>query len=266
MAIRAAWLRVAGASLYYERRGAGPLLALVPAGAGDADSYRPLADILSSRYTVVTYDRRGYSRSAVDDPGQPIDIAAHRDDLQRLLAALAGGPAHVLGCSIGAIIGLDLAIHYPEQVNVLVAHEPPLLALVPAAERAELRREQQDVMALLQRDGAGPALQQLAANLGAVRAGEPDSAYAASNQQAFFKHDVGAVARYRLDLAALQASPARIVVAGGAGGHAYTPYRAAAALADRLGVPFWEFPGSHAGFVEHPPEFAAKLIEALEQA
>jgi pimeloyl-ACP methyl ester carboxylesterase len=61
-------LKVPGASLYYEVRGSGPVLLLVCGGLYDAAGYAGLARQLAGRYTVVTYDRRGNSRSPLDGP------------------------------------------------------------------------------------------------------------------------------------------------------------------------------------------------------
>src|SRR5437667_449778 len=56
-------LRVPGASLYYEVRGSGPVLLMIGAGAADAASFNGIATHLAEQYTVVSYDRRSYSRS-----------------------------------------------------------------------------------------------------------------------------------------------------------------------------------------------------------
>ncbi len=118
-------LRVPGASLYYEVRGSGPVLLLIGAGAADAASFNGIAAHLADQYTVVSYDRRGYSRSPLDDPEEEQRIETHSDDAHRLLAQLCTEPAYVFGSSGGALIGLDLAIRHPEQVRTLVSHEPP---------------------------------------------------------------------------------------------------------------------------------------------
>ncbi|GAA1246803.1 hypothetical protein GCM10009676_36270 [Prauserella halophila] len=59
-------LHVPGARLYYEVRGDGPLLVLIPGAPGNARVFTALADQLAQRYTVLTYDRRGFSRSVLD--------------------------------------------------------------------------------------------------------------------------------------------------------------------------------------------------------
>ncbi|MDO2969890.1 alpha/beta fold hydrolase [Mycobacteroides abscessus] len=49
----------------------------------------------------MTYDRRGLSRSKIDDPSKALSLQTHSDDASRLLAALTAEPAFVLGNSIG---------------------------------------------------------------------------------------------------------------------------------------------------------------------
>jgi len=61
----------------------------------------------------------------------------HSDDAHRLLAELSTAPAYVFGSSGGALIGLDLVAHHPEQVCTLVAHEPPADYLLPATEQLQ---------------------------------------------------------------------------------------------------------------------------------
>jgi len=78
-------LRVAGASLYYEVRGSGPVLLMIGAGAADAASFNGITTHLADQYTVVRYDRRGYSRSPLDDPEEEQRIETHSDDAHRLL-------------------------------------------------------------------------------------------------------------------------------------------------------------------------------------
>jgi len=73
-------LRVPGATLYHEVRGSGPVLLLICGGVYDAAGYAALADRLADRYTVVTYDRRGNSRSPLDGPPAPQRIEVHGDD------------------------------------------------------------------------------------------------------------------------------------------------------------------------------------------
>ena len=59
---------VNGASLYYERQGSGPPVLFIAGSTGDAGNFSRTADLLADEFTVVTYDRRGNSRS-VRPPG-----------------------------------------------------------------------------------------------------------------------------------------------------------------------------------------------------
>src|SRR5262249_30516393 len=105
-AITTATLKVPGANLYYEVTGSGPVLLMIPGAPADAGTFAPIAAELAGRYTVVTYDWRGSSRSPVDEPpgdlpdGMPMQVQG--GDAADLLAAVAEGPDYVLGCSGGA--------------------------------------------------------------------------------------------------------------------------------------------------------------------
>jgi pimeloyl-ACP methyl ester carboxylesterase len=264
-------LRVAGATIFYRMRGAGPLLLILQGGPGDADAAETLCEQLADRYTVVTYDRRGQSRSTIDASTGPPTIATHGDDAHHLLAALTTEPALVFGSSFGGLLGLDLVARYPEQVSALVAHEPPAWQLLPDAERDRAVRALKGAVSTFHREGTAAAFRKIAvlaaiddADREADVALPPPTPQAAANQQFFFSHDVPADYTYQLDLAALKAAPVRIVVAGGSN-HDCAPYRCAAALAERLGASFVEFPGGHTGWLLRPRAFATKLDEVLRQ-
>src|SRR5262245_6958806 len=147
-------LRVPGANLYYEERHEGPVILMIHAGTADADSFNALAERLTG-YRVVTYDRRGCSRSIVTGTNKVQLVADHSDDAHRLLASLGSEPAYVVGSSSGAMIALDLAIRHPEQVKAVVAHEPPVRRLI---ENTRLEPLQADY----RRDGATATLQKFA--------------------------------------------------------------------------------------------------------
>src|SRR5215469_13380346 len=113
-------LQVPGASLYYEVRGSGPVLLMIPGGPDDAGWFAALADLLAEQYTVVTYDCRGNSRSAMDGSWEDLTVGLFADDANRLLDAVSSRPADVLGSSGGATYGLDLVARYPRRVRTLV--------------------------------------------------------------------------------------------------------------------------------------------------
>ncbi|WP_371402335.1 alpha/beta hydrolase [Kribbella sp. NBC_00662] len=99
-------LEVPGAVIHHQLEGTGPLLLIAQSGEGDADRTVDLAAHLKDAYTVLTYDRRGLSRSRLEHPAT---IADHADDVHQLLAHLTDEPVAMLGCSLGAVIGLHVA-------------------------------------------------------------------------------------------------------------------------------------------------------------
>jgi pimeloyl-ACP methyl ester carboxylesterase len=102
MKLKVGMLQAPGASLYYKVRGAGPLLLMLQGGAGNADGSDALADQLVASYTVVTYDRRGLSRSEVNETPNSLRLEVRADEAHHLLAELTNQAALVFGSSMGA--------------------------------------------------------------------------------------------------------------------------------------------------------------------
>lgn len=260
-------LRVPGASISYTMRGSGPLLLLIPGGEGSGGGYNNLADNLSDRYTVVTYNRRGAPGSPLDDPAEDVRLETHTDDAQRLLSTLTREPASVFGSSAGALIGLDLVIRYPDQILTLVAHEPPAEGVLP-----EFDRYQAEMAEAQQQGGSRETMMKFISQIGVsyddlepgVVLPPHNPQESAARAQALMRYTFPAVHRYRLDVAALAATPVRVVLAAGSAGRNTSIYRCAQALASRLGTELVGFPSHHAGYVSHPRAFAARLDEVLK--
>jgi len=274
-------LSVPGASLYYEVRGVGPVLLLVCGGVYDAAGYAELARHFADRYTVVTYDRRGNSRSPLAGPPEPQSIEVHSDDAARVLAAVgvaADAPAEVFGNSSGAIIALDLVARHPELVRTVVAHEPPLFELLE--DRDHWRTLMRSVEETFRTAGPWAALETMNAGFAADQPSKSDAeaeqppgpdadadaevvARMQENFAFFVGYEVPPFAGYVPDLAALAAAPARVVPAVGEGSNGEPWVRAAGVLAERLGTEAVAFPGDHGGFGTEHEEFAARLDKIL---
>jgi pimeloyl-ACP methyl ester carboxylesterase len=139
--IREGLVEVIGASIHYQVSGHGPTLLLLSPGDGDADVFRGIVPLLDG-FTVVTCDRRGQGRSPIVDPAEPVTIAAHADDMARVLVAVTTHAARVFGVGLGAVVGLELVARHPHRVSTLVAFEPSLPTLLdvdaaPAADQAD---------------------------------------------------------------------------------------------------------------------------------
>lgn len=267
-------LSVPGATLYYEVRGSGPVLLAIPGGPVDAGVFTGLADQLADRYTVVTYDPRGHSRSTLDGALPDSAVRVHADDAARLIDAVGSKPAYVLGSSGGATIGLDLVARHGAKVKTLVAHEPPMMEVLPDRER--WRAIFKEIYETYKQAGAYPAMERFgkAVEEGGpkyseqMQQGEPSPEQAAmmarmmGNFEFFLEHEIRAIGGYVPDIAALRASQSRIVIAGGKQSGAQGAYRAAAALAERLGIELTLFEGGHGGFGAEEA-FAEKVHDAL---
>ncbi|KAB8176811.1 alpha/beta fold hydrolase [Microbispora catharanthi] len=269
-------LRVDGATLRYEVRGKGPLLLLIPGGTGGAASFDGVADTLAADYTVASYDPRGLSRSPLDDPEAPQRVERHADDAVRLLELLSpDAPARVAACSSGAIVALHLLTTHPERIERVVAHEPPLVEVLPdAAEHRALLARVQDTF---RREGLMPAAAVFAAGLrrpGAdpvdVKAATelpPQAAARAERTMADMPYFLGRIVpsfmAYTPDVDRLEVLSDRLVLAAGADSHGELPYRPAAFLAERFGTELVHFPGGHTGLTTHPAEFGELLRKVL---
>ncbi|GGM18842.1 alpha/beta fold hydrolase [Dactylosporangium sucinum] len=268
--MRTETLAVPGAALHYEVRGSGPVLLLVCGGIYDAEGFAGLAEELAAERTVVTYDRRGNSRSPLAGPPAPQRVEEHADDAYRLLAAVGASedePADVFGNSSGATIALELAARHPEVLRAVVAHEPPVFELLPDFER--FRALMASVEQTNKQAGWGAAMGVFGAGLGMGEepspGAPPSPGFAARMQQNlpfFVTYEVPPFGGNVPDLDALRSGTVRIVPAAGAASVGEPANRAALELATRLDTTAATFPGGHGGFGNAKP-FAERLRDAL---
>lgn len=280
---------VPGATLTYDVRGplpsadGSPPLLLIGQPM-DASGFTTLASHFPDR-TVVTYDPRGLGRSVRYDGSTVQTPERQADDLHALIAELGDGPVDLFGSSGGAVTGLCLAPRHPQDVRIVVAHEPPLQEILPDAE--EIRAAWYRLLQVYQERGWGWAMAAfiaLAELRGPVPAGfgteVPDPATFGlptdddgSRDDPLLSGAAAAIIAYRPDAAALTAGPVRVVVAGGVESEGTIAWRAGAAVAELLGTELVEFPGDHGGFLGgefgqtgKPEAFAARLKEVLAKS
>lgn len=246
----------------------------------DASGFATLASYFPDR-TVVTYDPRGLGRSTRSDgpENRPDQQAA---DLHLLVAALGAGPVDLFGSSGGAVTSLALVTAHPEDVRTLVAHEPPVIGVLPDAERAFAAEHR--VKGAYDAHGWGAGMASFIA-LSSWQGEFTDEFAAQSPDPAAFglpTDDNGArddpllsgasapVTAYQPDFAALTAASTRIVVAAGIESQGLLTWRASAAIAAALGQELTVFPSNHGGFLGpefgrpgQPEAFAARLREVL---
>jgi pimeloyl-ACP methyl ester carboxylesterase len=117
---QAGYAEVNGIRLYYSKLGHGSPVVLLHGGLGNADYWGLQAKALAARHTVISVDSRGHGRSTRDARPYGYDLMA--DDVIALLDQLKIPRADFVGWSDGAILGLDLAMRYPQRVGKVFAY------------------------------------------------------------------------------------------------------------------------------------------------
>jgi pimeloyl-ACP methyl ester carboxylesterase len=108
-----------GVRLYYEVHGEGAPLVLIH-GNGRSSAYmKPQIDYFSKSYTVIAVDCRGRGKSELGKDTLTYDQMTK--DVIDLLDHLHLDSTYVIGRSDGGIIGLLMAINYPEKVSKVAA-------------------------------------------------------------------------------------------------------------------------------------------------
>src|SRR5487761_1162713 len=248
----------------------------------DASGFRTLASYFPDR-TVVTYDPRGLARSIRKDSRVDNAPTVQADDVHAVIGALDAGPVEMFASSGGAVTALALVVAYPNDVTVLVAHEPPLVPVLPDAEAAERALAQfRDAYAAKGRGVGMAAFIAMTSWRGEFNEeyfarSTPDPAQFGmpteddgSRDDPLLSDRSSAVSSYRPDFDALAAAPTRIVIAVGEESRGTFTGRTSVATAELLGQQATVFPSHHGGFVGgdsgysgQPEAFARKLSEIL---
>src|SRR6266540_1726978 len=126
-----------GAILTFEVRpgGGGDIPLFLIGSPMGAAGFGSLASHFPER-TVITYDPRGAERSTKADPSTESNPYQHADDLHRIIQEV-GGPVDLFASSGGAVNALALVTKHPEDVRILIAHEPPLASILPDSQNCK---------------------------------------------------------------------------------------------------------------------------------
>ncbi len=248
--------------LHWEARGSGRPVLLIAGTPGDGGQFDQVVQPLAADHLVITYDRRGTSRSGLDADWKSTTVAEQADDAAQVLSAVGVRDAIVFGTSNGAAVALELALRHPRMVAGLMLHEPPLVSVL------------RDPEPVVSATGAviGPAME----------AGGPPAALEAflrfafgdrivdgwapglrermlSNAEMVFSVELPAFQPYRPEPATLARCevPARMLV----GEQQELPFfrEAAQWLADHLGTEVSSAPGAHGPQFSDPDALAATI-------
>jgi pimeloyl-ACP methyl ester carboxylesterase len=247
-----------------------------------AGGFTTLASHFPDR-TVVTYDPRGLGRSTRSDGRVDNSPTVQANDVHAVIEALGAGPVEMFASSGGAVTALALVAAHPEDVVTLVAHEPPMIPVLPDANAAERARAGvRDAYEASGRNAGMAAFIAMASWRGEFTdeyfaqppadpaafgmPGEDDG----SRGDPLLSDRSWAVSSYRPDVDALAAARTRVVIAVGEESEGMFTGRTSVATAELLGQEATVFPSHHGGFLGpesgypgQPEAFARKLREVL---
>jgi pimeloyl-ACP methyl ester carboxylesterase len=236
--------------------------------------------------TVVTYDPRGLGRSTRQDGRVDNAPTVQANDVHAVIEELGGGPVDMFASSGGAVTAFALVAAYPGDVSTLVAHEPPLIPVLPDAAAAE--RARAGVRDAYEARGSSAGMAAFIA-MTSWRGEFTDEYFAqpaadpvlfgmpteddGSREDPLLSDRSWAVSSYRPDVHALAGAPTRVVIAVGEESEGTFTGRTALATAELLGQQATVFPSHHGGFLGgefghagQPEAFARKLRHVLDDA
>src|ERR671910_593360 len=227
----------------------------------DASGFATLASHFPDR-TVVTYDPRGLGRSTRKDGRVDHSPTTQASDVHAVIEALGAGPVEMFASSGGAVTALALVTAHPGDVATLVAHEPPLIPVLPDAAAAE--RAQAGFRDAYEAGGRGAGMAAFIAMTSwqgeftdeyFARPAPDPAAFGmpagddGSRDDPLLSDRSWAVSSYRPDVDALTSAPTRIVIAVGEESLNTFTGRTAVATAELLGQQATVFPSHHGGFL-----------------
>jgi pimeloyl-ACP methyl ester carboxylesterase len=249
----------------------------------EASGFNALIERLPDR-TVITYDPRGIGRSTRKDGRVDNSPTVQAEDVHAVVDALGVGQVELFASSGGAVTALALVVAHPSDVTTLVAHEPPIIPVLPDAEAAERARSGFRDVYEARGSNAGMAAFIAMTSWQGEFTDEyfaqpaPDPAVFGmpndddgSRDNPLLSDRSWAVSSYHPDVEALTAAPTRIVIAVGEESTGTFTARAAVCTAELLGQQATVFPSHHGGFLGgefgyagQPEAFARKLREVLD--
>jgi pimeloyl-ACP methyl ester carboxylesterase len=256
-----------GAELYYETRGDGPPVLLIPGGLADAGQFTRLSEALAEQCRVIAYDRRGNSRSPAPPGWDATTVEEQADDAAALLEALGISAASVYGHSIGAPIALDLSMRRPEIVHAVILEDPAMMSVLadPGSVMAVVGPVIEDGMKAGGPAAAADAFYRFAVG-DALNALEPATyERMKADGGVLFGLEFEAISGWRPDEEALRR--ARVPVLILCGDESPPFFREAAEwLSGHLGTDVEPVAGGHGAPFDHAPDVASRVAHFVREA
>lgn len=271
-------LKVKDANIAYTTLGTGPLLIMIPGASGTGDIFAGAAKFLQNHFTVVMYDRRGYGQSELTAP-TPDDIADITNTYRiKTDAADVNALAHFLsphqkvyltGSSSGSIVAMETLQDFPDIVEQIAFHEPPINSFLPSAHADQAQNNEIVATAL---DGDMQAAMTLffkAMRIGqldaqmmgkpAVKADAVATDQRIKGMQYWFKYEIRQYTSRQIDIDQLKKYRDQISLLNGTDSLGSYPQMVNHFLADYWHVTIYDIPGGHLGYVQKPEGFATTL-------
>jgi pimeloyl-ACP methyl ester carboxylesterase len=267
------FLDLPNAKLHYDTFGNGPLLLCIPGADGRGAVFHDAARHLSRSFTVVCYDRRGYSQSqhigAQDFKNR---LSTDADDASALIAHLSTEAVAVFGTSSGAIAATQLLIQHPDRVHTLIAHEPPAFALLPEQSRTQAAGLIEHIYSLYREQGVQAAMEVFSGGLSAGEEGakmrfcmDPTRGdEIRANSMYWFEFELRQYTSALLDLEGIKAEKTKFVPAAGITSGDGPGVGPIMLIAHMLGKEVVRLPGGHISYMLEPEVFADALVALLE--
>ena len=252
-------------TVHYWSLGTGPLLIFVPGGNGQGRQYFSIMSLLSTSYTVATFDRRQMSSShLIEGPNRQFNPAQQARDIIAVMRALGRSTTSIFASSGGGIIAFQMAVSYPETLDHVVCHEAPTAALLDKEESTELMDFFFGLQDIYREGGVKPTMEAFTRKIMVgMEIGPPTQAPESWNPVNQFENEM-MLGMYCPDLVKIVENGTSVAVGFGSLSEGAFYRRTVLEQAKRLGCEAVEFPGHHQWFETMPEEFAPVLVALLD--
>ncbi|KRM72973.1 alpha/beta fold hydrolase [Lacticaseibacillus brantae] len=276
------YLNLEGAKLHYDTVGSGPLLILIPGANGTGDIFAHAAEFLKDKFMVVMFDRRGYGQSELTGatPEDIIDIdSTYRiktdaKDVHALAQALSPNQkAYIMGSSSGSIVAMETLQDFPEIVEKIAFHEPPINSFLPTAAQDQATNNDivqtaltGDMQAAMVKFGQAMRIGGLDAQMMGKPVVGADAVTAdarVKGMQYWFKYEIRQYTSRKIDIDLLKQYRDKISLLDGTDSRGSYPQMVNDFLAQYWDVTIYDIPGGHLGYAQKPEGFGTTLAAVL---